>query len=163
MSRLNQLVCELDEGFITFCVAVLDPREYRLSIANAGHPAPLRRRADGVVEAQGAERSGLPFGVDPLEEYHPFSLMLSPGDEIVLYTDGVNEAMNRKNELFGTAWLRDDLAAPARELDARVRAIIDRVEPFCGGRSPSDDTCIVALSRLLTRLIIRRAAEIDAA
>ncbi len=150
MSRLNQFVCELDEGFITFCVAVLDPREHRLSIANAGHPAPLRRRADGVVEAQGAERSGLPFGVDPLEEYHPFSLMLSPGDEIVLYTDGVNEAMNRKNELFGTARLCDVLAAPAPELEARVRAIIDRVEQFCGGRSPSDDTCIVALSRLLT-------------
>ena len=88
--------------------------------------------------------------MDPLEEYHPFSLMLSPGDEIVLYTDGVNEAMNRKNELFGTMRLCDVLAAPARKLDERVRAIVDRVEQFCGGRSPSDDTCIVALSRLMT-------------
>ena len=149
MWRLNQFVCELDEGFITFCVAVLDPREHRLSIANAGHPAPLMRHADGVVGALGAERSGLPFGLDPHEQYHPFSLELSPGDEIVLYTDGVNEALNRKNELFGTARLREVLAAPVPDIDGRVQAIVDRVEQFRNGRSPSDDTCIVALSRLV--------------
>ena len=147
MSQLNQFVCELEESFITFCVAVLDPREHRLSIANAGHMAPLRRCADGVVEALGTARSGMPFGVDPHEEYHPFSLKLSPGDEIVLYTDGVTEAMNRTNDLFGTARLLEVLAAPAPDVEGRVRAIVDRVEQFRNGRSPSDDTCIVALSR----------------
>ena len=149
MSRLNQFVCELDEGFITFCVAVLDPREHRLSIANAGHPAPLRRRADGSVEALGAERSGMPLGLDPHEQYHPFSIEVTPGDEIVLYTDGVNEALNRKNELFGTARLREVLAVPAPDVEGRVQAIVDRVEQFRNGRSPSDDTCIVAVSRLV--------------
>ena len=149
MWRLNQFVCELDEGFITFCIAVLDPREHRLSIANAGHPAPLRRRIDGGIEALGAERSGMPLGLDPHEQYHPFSIEIIPGDEIVLYTDGVNEALNRKNELFGTARLREVLAAPVPDIDGRVQAIVDRVEQFRNGRSPSDDTCIVALSRLM--------------
>ena len=147
MWRLNQFVCELDEGFITFCVAVLDPREHRLSIANAGHPVPLRRRADGSVEALGADRSGMPLGLDSHEQYHPFSIGMNPGDEIVLYTDGVNEALNRKNELFGTARLREVLAAPVPDIDGRVQTIVDRVEQFRNGRSPSDDTCIVALSR----------------
>ena len=149
MSRLNQFVCELDEGFITFCVAVLDPREHRLSIANAGHPAPLRRRADGSVEALGAERSGMPLGLDPHEQYHPFSIEVTPGDEIVLYTDGVNEALNRKNELFGTARLREVLAVPAPDVEGRVQAIVDRVVQFRNGRISSDDTCIVAVSRLV--------------
>lgn len=149
MWRLNQFVCSLDEGFITFCVGVLDPNEHRLSIANAGHPAPLMRRADGVVGPLGINRSGLPLGLDPDEQYHPFSLEVSPGDEIVLYTDGVNEALNRKNELFGTARLREVLAASVTNVDARVRSIVDQVEQFRGGRSPSDDTCIVALSRLV--------------
>ena len=148
MSRLNRFVCELDESFITFCVCVLDPREHRLSIANAGHPAPLRRRSDGSVEALGADRSGMPLGLNPDERYHPFSLELSPGDEIVLYTDGVNEAMNRKNDLFGTARLHEALAAPATDVEGRVRAIVDRVDRFRNGSKPSDDTCIVALSRL---------------
>jgi len=150
MWRLNQFVCGLDEGFITFCVGVLDPREHRLSIANAGHPAPLRRRAGGSIEALGAERSGMPLGLDPREQYHPFSLELSPGDEIVLYTDGVTEALNRTNELFGSARLLEVLGASAPDVDGRVQSIVDRVEQFRNGRSPSDDTCIVALSRLAT-------------
>ena len=149
LSRLNQFVCGLDEGFITFCVAVLDPREHRLSIANAGHPCPLRRSAEGAVDSLGVDRSGLPLGVDPQEQYHPFSFDVCPGDEIVLYTDGVNEALNRADELFGTERLREVLAAPAPDVDGRVRAIMNRVERFRDGRSPSDDACIVALSRLV--------------
>ena len=148
MSRLNQFVCEFDEGFITFCVGVLDPREHRLSIANAGHPAPLLRRSDGSIEALGADRSGMPLGLDPQEQYHPYSLDVSPGDEFVMYTDGVTEALNRSDELFGTARLLKILAAPAPDVEGRVRAIVKRVEQFRGGRSPSDDTCVVAFSRI---------------
>ena len=69
---------------------------------------------------------------------------LTAGDTWLMFTDGVTEAMNRDNEIFGTARLQESLAAAPDELDAMIRAIVGDVEIHCAGRDQSDDMCLTA-------------------
>ena len=148
MTSLNQFVCTLDEGFITFCLCLLDTKQHLLTVVNAGHPRPIcRRHETGAVEPILTEKSSMPLGICPNESFHPLQVLLRPSDEVILFTDGLTEAMNPQNSLYGTNRLMEQIAAPQSSLAARIHAIVADVESFRAGRRPTDDTCLVGIAR----------------
>jgi serine phosphatase RsbU (regulator of sigma subunit)/pSer/pThr/pTyr-binding forkhead associated (FHA) protein len=151
MGRLSRFVDRFDDTtFITCCVCVLDPESHTIHLVNAGHPAPLcRRGASGIVEPLVAPRGGVPLGIVPGAVYHPATFRIHPGDQVVLYTDGVSEAMNKDGELYRQERLQRCLAATKAPLQHMVNSVIEDLETFRSGREPSDDVCIVAFERLI--------------
>ena len=103
VTRLNHQLCEngVLDMYITFLLAMLDITNHRLVLANAGHPCPLIRRHDGRIEELGKDKSGLPLAIQEDGTYEFTETALEPGDLVILYTDGVTDALNPQNERFG--------------------------------------------------------------
>jgi sigma-B regulation protein RsbU (phosphoserine phosphatase) len=117
MTSVNNSVSSsgLGHRFITMAGVVLDPKANTLTLVNAGHPAPLLRSKRGHVKQLGTNISGLPLGVQPGSEYRQAQVPIEAGESVVLYTDGVIEAMNSANEIYGTQRLMAFLKkAPAQ-------------------------------------------------
>ena len=72
---------------------------------------------------------------------------LDPGDRLVLYTDGISEAMNEKDELYGFPRLLEQVTALSPSVAAHGRGILGGVKDFVGKRAQSDDMCLVCLGR----------------
>ncbi len=148
MASINRFVCRLDEGFITFCLCLLDANRQTLTVVNAGHLAPLCLRArSGIVEVLAAEKVNYPLGIIAEEDFHPFTVPFEPGDQVFLATDGISEAMAPDDSLYGTARLQQLIASPQRDLKSRIEAIVSDVDHFRAGRIPSDDSCLVGIAR----------------
>jgi sigma-B regulation protein RsbU (phosphoserine phosphatase) len=147
MEHLNQHVCQLDEGFITVCLAVLDPKCHTLSVANAGHPSPFLRHGDGTIMAVESERNSYPLGLVADAQFHPITLSLSIGDEFVLFTDGVTEAFDCDRAIYGLERLICALREPAVNTARRVQQLVNDIESFRRTAKYSDDQCIVAVAR----------------
>lgn len=148
MSSINRFVFDLDEGFITFCLCVLNVKKHTLTIANAGHLAPLLRQfKTGAMQRLQGRETNYPLGLVPEEEFHPFTVELEPGDEVLLFTDGITEAMSPDNQQYGLNRLEVMAATSQCDLKARVATIVADVDRFRRGRRPSDDCCLVAFSR----------------
>jgi sigma-B regulation protein RsbU (phosphoserine phosphatase) len=139
MERANRLLC-LDvkpDQFVTACYAVLDARVGELTCCNAGHNPPLLFRGDRVIELQ---RGGLVLGALEGEVYEEEKTLLTAGDVLVFYTDGLTEAESRRNQFFG----RPRLERTVRRFQARsarhiLRGVRDALRAFTLGTQPSDD------------------------
>jgi sigma-B regulation protein RsbU (phosphoserine phosphatase) len=147
MEYLNRQVCLNEDGFITFCVAVVDPRRHTLSIANAGHPPPRLRRCDGSVIAVEPGRVSFPLGLVPDAQFHAMTISLNVGEDFVLFTDGVTEAFDCDGALYGIDRLHLALQAPAESAELRVQQLMNHIDVFRRGSKPSDDVCIVVVRR----------------
>ncbi len=147
--RINTNFCHSgwEDRFVTFVLAVLDPIKHELTLVNAGHMAPLLRRGPNSVVAIGDEITGLPLGVADGFDYEQMSFSLQPGDFVTLFTDGISEAMNITNELYGLERLEQQLAADAVSVGALGKQILDDVRKFVGTRSQSDDMCLACFGR----------------
>ncbi|MBK6911179.1 MAG: SpoIIE family protein phosphatase [bacterium] len=135
------------EQYITFVVVSFDPRTSQLRYVNAGHNPPLLVRKDGAVEELPA--TGLIIGALPNMIYEECSTPFLPGDLLVMYTDGISEAMNDAEEEYGEARLTG-LARQLRDQSpARiVAAMEDDVERFCGRIPMEDDSTMVVVKRM---------------
>jgi len=149
--RLNALFCESrwEDRFVTLALAVLDPLRHEVCLVNAGHLAPLLRRASGSVETVGEEIGGLPLGVDGGTVYGQCTLSLAPGDTLVLYTDGIPEAMNANGDLYGNRRLLAQLAPGSENAAELGERILRDVRQFMGHRPQSDDMCLTILRRVV--------------
>ena len=142
--RLNSIVYRNTDSdrFITFFYAQLEGPIRRLTYVNAGHNAPFVVRSDGSHERLG--EGGSVLGVFASRDYEMGSAQLSPGDRVVLFTDGVTEACSPEGEEFGEARLLHLLeghrALSADGLQAKILAV---VAAFCGGRWQDDATLLV--------------------
>jgi serine phosphatase RsbU (regulator of sigma subunit) len=148
VEQLNQdLAAETQNyHFVTFVLCVLDPKTHRLTVVNAGHLPPLRRRG-GLVETLGGSQSGLPLGCDANRRYEQIEMTLDPGDTVVLYTDGISEAMNAKGEVFGAKRMREAILNAPAGVEEFGQALLDDVRRFIRGRLQSDDICLVCFAR----------------
>ncbi len=151
VGRLNALFCESrwEDRFVTLALAVLDPRRHELCLVNAGHWAPLLRRASGAVETVGESTGGLPLGVDDRTIYDQCTIGLGPGDTLVLYTDGITDAMNADGGLYGNKRLLGQLVPGFEDAAELGDRIIRDVRQFVGHRPQSDDMCLTILRRLM--------------
>ncbi len=151
LSRVNCNLCEREVGgrFVTMALAEIDPLTHVLNVVNAGHMDPLVRRASGAIEAVGRAGAGPPLGVTTRSVYKPAAVSLDPGDVVVLYTDGVNEAIDRDRQPFGTERVKEILAGSRGGAAAAGEAILAAVQDHAGGRS-TDDITIVCFERSRT-------------
>ena len=133
--------------FITFVVAVLDLNTFVLTLVNAGHLPPLRRRGpSGEVDEIGNQAVGIPLGVFD-RPYQETVLPFQPGDTLILYTDGVTEARNPQGELYGADRLRGVVRGASENVEALGQAILADVQHFAADRPQSDDLTIVCFGR----------------
>ncbi len=148
VEQLNQdLASEmLNYHFVTFAVCVLDPVAHRLTVVNAGHLPPLRRRGKAIEELGGSS-GGLPLGCDGQRNYEQIELSLDPGDTILLYTDGISEAMNAKGDVYGVKRMHAAIARSPATVEGMGQAVLDDVRRFVRGRLQSDDICLVCFAR----------------
>jgi sigma-B regulation protein RsbU (phosphoserine phosphatase) len=134
--------------FVTFVLLTLDPVRHEMTIANAGHLPPILRTGDGQTHSTGRKESGMPLGIKPELEYRELKLAIEPGMSVVLYTDGITEAMNVANELFGRVRLEKLVSSVSGSSEDLTKAIVTEVDRFCGNRPQRDDMCLVCMRRL---------------
>jgi serine phosphatase RsbU (regulator of sigma subunit) len=132
--------------FVTLALIRLDLRRHRYTLANAGHLPPLLLRADGTASFLGHDATGVPIGIDPSFAYESVEGTLEPGDSLVLYTDGVNEALGPDAELYGMDRLRACVSG-ITDPDQIGSTLLEDVRRFVAGRPPSDDLTILTISR----------------
>ena len=145
LRRANELIlADASSGmFVTLLYAVLDPASHGMTYVNAGHMPPLLSRQDGVLPVR---TKGMALGVTEDIELETREAQLTEGDVIVLYTDGVTDALNRRKEEFGQAWLAQ-VIAENRDLTAEglVEKINAAVTSFVGGERQFDDVTLLVL------------------
>jgi serine phosphatase RsbU (regulator of sigma subunit) len=148
ITRLNERICALNiQRFVTMIVVVLDPREHRAVIVNAGHMAPLHRRASGAVEEPGEKIAGLPLGITDALGYEQAEIEIGKGDILTLYTDGVNESIDMQGAFYTIDRLRGQLRQPAGSVARLGQSIIEDVRRFLGKANQNDDMCLVCFGR----------------
>lgn len=150
MSSLNAEVAGSGLGFrlITLIFAVLDPKTNRVCIANAGHLPPVYHTASSGNRFIGMTESGLPLGVLPEQDFHELTIELKPGESLLFYTDGITEAMDSKEEMFGKHRLMDVVELPHATVKSLVNSLMKSVDQFCGPAPQRDDICVTALRRV---------------
>jgi serine phosphatase RsbU (regulator of sigma subunit) len=151
--KLNELLClaGIDDRFITLCLAILDPATHELSLCLAGHPPLLIRRADGSVEQIGHDSAGMPLGIFPDNEYKQLSVGLSPGDVVVLYSDGVTDARSPADELFDSNANHrlNRTIADARGTPEMVgKTILQNIREFVASHAQADDITLLTFGLL---------------
>src|SRR5262249_23606091 len=155
--------------FVTVLCGVLDLASGRLTLASAGHDAPIRI---GKGDArQLAVETGAALGLDPETVFPPAQAQLAPGDSVVLYTDGVTEAVAADGALYGEQRLLQALGRGPHDPAAVIAALVADVAEFTDDAPLADDMTIMALrwdgpadaDRRLALEIGAQLAEVDAA
>lgn len=142
--RLNRILCEMTPvgKFISFFYGVLDSQEHRLTYCNAGHNPPILVRANGAASELNA--AGAVLGQFPDWVYEQSDAQLKPGDQLILFTDGLVEACDQNEESFGedglVATVQQNIGKCAGELmDCLMRA----ASAHCSGHFQDDASMIV--------------------
>jgi hypothetical protein len=131
--------------FATFFLARVEEDSLSMSFSNAGHNFPVVFRKGG--ERILLERGGTMVGILEGAEFEEDAVKLHPGDRVIFYTDGINEAADGTGQQFGEDRLYDTVARLAPDLPASgiVEAILQSVRAFLDGEEPGDDMTVMAL------------------
>jgi serine phosphatase RsbU (regulator of sigma subunit) len=138
---------KLQDLFITLLLLVIDPLAHRLTVVRAGHACPLLRKADGNVEEIAVSERGLPLAIMGNQVYKAATVDLEPGDVVVIYTDGINEALDKHAKLFGIDSVTAALKSAPPAAEAAGAAILEAVRAHVGGRTRSDDMTLICFGR----------------
>jgi sigma-B regulation protein RsbU (phosphoserine phosphatase) len=150
LTSVNQRILEdtSAQQFVTVFYAVLDPASGRFAYANAGHSPPMLFNSQSGELLQRLEYTGKPMGLFEDEVWEQGEAELSPGDVVVVYTDGVSEAQNVQGEFFEedrlVASVKNYLGSPAVDIS---RGILSDVGEFMAEAPQTDDIGIAVLMR----------------
>jgi sigma-B regulation protein RsbU (phosphoserine phosphatase) len=146
ISRVNRDLAR-DNGpsmFVTVFLCVIDLETNIATYTNAGHSPPLLRCPDGSVKRLD-ERHGPFAAIAEEHQYGESQIHLNPGDLLLLFTDGVTEAMNEENQLFTECELKNVvLNYGGTSCAGLVNQVLSRVRSFEGKMDPSDDLTLLA-------------------
>jgi sigma-B regulation protein RsbU (phosphoserine phosphatase) len=146
VANMNKYACSNSQGGLRFTTAFLaeyDTARRIFNYINAGHNNPILRRSNGLIER--LDVGGLPIGIQPDAKYESASVALAPGDWLIIFTDGLVEAFDAREEEFGESRLisalEASIAGTPKELLDRLMADLDR---FVGSTPQHDDiTCLL--------------------
>jgi serine phosphatase RsbU (regulator of sigma subunit) len=153
-NHINRFLCDHSEvgRYATMFFGILDQQGH-LEFINAGHPSPFLLRRGAAEEA--FTEGSFPVGLVPEAQYTAVCLQLEPGDTLVLFSDGVTEAADPDEEMFGVARLKQLLTGQMEcPLEQLQKCVLEAVENFARGAHQADD---------LTLLIVRYRATAAAA
>ena len=145
LQKLNQIICErrIEGRFMTMCFLSWQPAERILRVANAGQEQPL------IFQNGRGEKlplAGFPVGMFDDSTYDELRLVLSPGDIVVLYSDGVTDTQNSGAQFYGWQRLSAAVTSQAALSSAEIAdQLLTNVDEFSGGRHPFDDRTLVVL------------------
>ena len=149
LGEVNALLHEDNETqmFVTVLYAVYDPETGEFTYASGGHDAPLLVHSDGSSELLPLT-GGIALGIVSDLAYGQNSVVLDHGDTLVLYTDGVTEAMNGEGEQFGIERLRKVFSNRApKDANEAAHKVFEAVNTFADGAAQSDDITCLTLRR----------------
>jgi phosphoserine phosphatase RsbU/P len=146
---LYQNTSQMDR-FVTLAAAVLDAQEHTVTFVNAGHPSPLLlRHASGELErCTSRDFIGLPLGVMEGFPYECRELKLEPGDSVLIFSDGVTEAMDKQNNLLNDKAFEMAVQEGVRGAKPLGERVVKLVKQHAAGRGQSDDITLVSFGRL---------------
>jgi sigma-B regulation protein RsbU (phosphoserine phosphatase) len=142
---MNKYACSNSQGGLRFTTAFLseyDPINRTLHYINAGHNNPILRRRNGMIER--LDIGGLPLGILPDAAYQAASVELAPGDWLVVFTDGVVEAENARQEEFDEMRLLNTINLNVAGTPAEMlKRLMSDLDLFVGSTPQHDDvTCM---------------------
>ncbi len=152
MTAVNNEVCGAQGGirFITLAVCIIDPATHLMTVASAGHMSPIVRRADGVLdEPADDDVRGLPLGVVVDYHYETARTQIGPGDCVLVYSDGLNEASNPAGELYSISRIHRHLeSSGARDPADLGKSLLDDIRLHAARREQFDDMSLVVFGRV---------------
>src|SRR5580693_2704210 len=145
-ANMNRYACGNSQGGLRFTTAFLaeyDPVHRTVDYINAGHNNPILRRADGKIER--LDVGGLPYGILPDAKYETATVTLAPGDWLIIFTDGLVEAENSRQEEYGEARLLAAIeAGKSSEPADMLKRFMSELDLFVGNTPQHDDvTCLL--------------------
>lgn len=150
MSSVNERILSDTRGslFVTAFYGILEPDIGRLRYVNAGHNPPFLLSSSKGKRVDRLTRTGIPLGISQDATWQQKIIKFSPGDLLVMYTDGITEARNQHGAFFGDQRLLDVLRAnlgrPAQEIQ---QAVLDEVQRYAGNAPREDDIAIIVMAR----------------
>ncbi|MFZ0815465.1 MAG: PP2C family protein-serine/threonine phosphatase [Candidatus Sulfotelmatobacter sp.] len=146
VADMNKYACSNSQGGLRFTTAFLaeyDAARRIFHYINAGHNNPILRRSNGSIER--LDVGGLPIGIQAEAKYESASVTLAPGDWLIIFTDGLVEAENTRQEEYGEARLLSAIAAGAATTPAEMlNRLMKELDLFVGSTPQHDDvTCLL--------------------
>lgn len=163
---VNKSLCETNEGdlFVTVWLGILEISTGKIIASNAGHEYPAIKRANGSYELHKSKHSPAVAAMDGMK-FKEYEFELNPGDIIYLYTDGVAEATNSDDKLFGTDRMIDVLnKLPGNSAEEILTDMKKAVDDFTGNAPQFDDITMICLryfggEKILKELIVKAEVE----
>ena len=148
-AKINDHMCvhAVEGRFVTFVLALIDLESHEMSLVVAGHMSPLVRKVDGSIEEFPEEMVGMPLGVVGGMPYDVIKRTLLPGETVVIYTDGVSEAMNHNSDLYSVERLRDMTTKNSPVPSVLGPIIRADVKKHADGRPQNDDITLMVFGR----------------
>jgi serine phosphatase RsbU (regulator of sigma subunit)/DNA-binding NarL/FixJ family response regulator len=150
MSSVNERILSDTRGslFVTAFYGILEPDIGRLRYVNAGHNPPFLLSSLKSKRVDRLTRTGIPLGISTDATWQQKVVKFSPGDLLVLFTDGITEARDRHGSFFGDQRLLDVLRANlGRAAEEIQQAVLDEVQRFSGNAPREDDIAIIIMAR----------------
>jgi len=149
IEKINGHMCaNMVEGrFVTYLLITIDTKNHKMKIIMAGHKSPMIRKPDGTIEEFPDEAVGLPIGVIDGFPYDVLERDINPGELFVLFTDGVDEAMNPDGELYTVERMYKVIKDGPTNAEELGKALLADVRKHANGRPQNDDITIMVFSR----------------
>lgn len=159
LTAINQLMTpQLPAGrFVTMAATLFNPVTGEIKVARAGHPAALLVSTSAGASVQPVGSEGFAIGFVEDAQYQSVSHQLAPNDSLIMITDGISEAQDRANKMFGAARLMEAaIASSAMTAREMAGGILRELHQFCDGRLIKDDVSLIVIKR---RAIIPKAGS----
>ena len=150
LTAINHLMTpQLPAGrFVTMAATLFNPVTGEIKVARAGHPPALLVSATSGVSVQPVGSEGFAIGFVEDAQYQSASHQLEPNDTLIMITDGISEAQNRANKMFGATRLMEAATAHSALCARDIAAgILEDLNHFCDGRLIKDDVSLVVIKR----------------
>jgi sigma-B regulation protein RsbU (phosphoserine phosphatase) len=146
VANMNKYACSNSQGGLRFTTAFLaeyDAARRVFHYINAGHNNPILRRSNGLIER--LDVGGLPLGIQPEAKYESASVTLAPGDWLIIFTDGLVEAENARQEEYGESRLLSVISAETVTTPSEMlQRLMAELDLFVGATPQHDDvTCLL--------------------
>ena len=148
LSDVNTAICNknVEDMFVTVWIGIIDLPAGKMICANAGHEYPMLRKPGERYEII-KDKHDLVLGAMKGPEYHEYELSMEPGTSLFVYTDGLSEAIDPNNRMFGTERILENLnTEPDRSPEEILRGMKEAVDEYIEGMEPFDDLTMMCFS-----------------